>query len=192
MTMTRALTRRLLRICRRFSRADDGTTLAEFAITVPILTTLLLGGVDIARFAFLQQKLDRAASAVGDMVSQGQTITTAQINDIFRAVAPVIQPFPTDPGIVIVTSVGASGGGPATINWQRSGAGSLAATSAIGQPGSPPTLPTGFVVRDGETVIIAESFYDFTPLFLPDIVVPRRVYHRVFYRPRLGSLTTIS
>jgi Flp pilus assembly protein TadG len=189
--MTRALTRRLLGMCRRFSRADQGATLAEFAIAVPILTMLLLGGVDIARFAFLQQKLDRATSAVGDMVSQGQTITTAQLDDIFRAVAPVIQPFPTDPGIVIVTSVGASDGGPATINWQRAGGGSLAAVSAIGLPGNPPALPTGFVVRDGETVIVAESFYDFTPLFLPGIVVPRRVYHRVFYRPRLGTLNTI-
>lgn len=190
--MTRPLTHRLLNVWRRFRRADEGSTLAEFAVLTPILTTLLLGGVDIARFAFLQQKLDRAASAVGDMVSQGQTITTAQINDIFSAVAPVIQPFPTAPGVVIVTSVGASGGAPATINWQRSGGGNLAATSAIGLPGSPPALPTGFVVRDGETVIISESFYDFSPLFLPDIVVPRRVYHRVFYRPRLGSLNTIS
>ena len=175
----------------RFARAEDGTSLAEFAIMVPILTTLLLGGVDVARLAVLQQKLDRAASTVGDMVSQGQTITAAQLNDIFNSVAPVIQPFPTARGLVIVTSVGASGGAAAAINWQRSGGGSLSATSAIGRPGQAPVLPTGFVVRDGETVIVAESFYNFTPIFLPATVLPRQIYHRSMYRPRLGSLTTI-
>jgi len=183
--------KRCMTLGRRFARGEDGTSLAEFAIMVPIMTTLLLGGVDVARLAFLQQKLDRAASTVGDMVSQGQTITTAQLNDIFNSVAPVIQPFPTGPGLVIVTSVGASGGAAPVINWQRSGGGSLAATSAIGQPGQAPVLPTGFTVRDGETVIIAESFYDFTPIFLPATVLPRQVYHRAMYRPRLGSLTTI-
>jgi Flp pilus assembly protein TadG len=184
--------KRLIVLGKRFSQADDGMSLAEFAIMLPILTTLLLGGVDVGRLAFLQQKLDRAASTVGDMVSQGQTITTAQLNDIFNSVAPVIQPFPIGPGVVIVTSVGASGGAAAAINWQRSGGGSLSATSAIGRPGQAPTLPTGFVVRDGETVIVAESFYNFTPIFLPTTVLPRLIYHRAMYRPRLGSLTTIS
>lgn len=183
--------KRLIVLTQRFLRAEDGTSLAEFAIMVPILTTLLLGGVDVARLVVLQQKLDRTASTVADMVSQGQTITTAQLNDIFNSVAPVIQPFPTGPGIVIVTSVGASGGAAVAINWQRSGGGSLAATSQIGRPGQAPTLPTGFVVRDGETVIIAESFYNFTPIFLPATVVPRQIYQRAMYRPRLGSLTTI-
>lgn len=183
--------KRLIALTRRFSRAEDGLSLAEFAIMVPILTTLLLGGVDIGRLALLQQKLDRAASTVGDMVSQGQTITTAQLNDIFNSVAPVIQPFSTIPGLVIVTSVGASGGAAPAINWQRSGGGSLAATSAIGKPGQTPKLPTGFVVRDGETVIVAESYYAFTPIFLPATVLPRQIYHRSMYRPRLGSLTTI-
>lgn len=179
-------------LCRRFARTGEGTTLAEFAIMVPILMTLLLGGVDVARLAFLQQKLDRAASTVADMVSQGQTITTAQLNDIFQSVTPILEPFSIAPGVVIVTAVGASGGNAPAIDWQRSGGGSLAATSAIGQPGQPPTLPTGFTVSDGETVIIAESFYDFTPLFLPALILPRQIYHRAMYRPRLGSLTSIS
>jgi Flp pilus assembly protein TadG len=184
--------KRLAILCRNFSCSNRGATLAEFAITIPILTTLLLGGVDVARLAYLDQKLDRAASTVADMVSQGQTITTAQLNDIFNSVEPIMEPFSTTPGLVIVTSVAATGGAAPAIDWQRSGGGDLAVNSAIGRPGQTPTLPTGFVVRDGETVIVAESFYNFTPLFLPALIVPAQIYHRAMYRPRLGSLTTIS
>ncbi|MGE5540550.1 MAG: TadE/TadG family type IV pilus assembly protein [Gemmatimonas sp.] len=183
---------RLRRQLLRFAQDRDGATLAEFAATAPILIMLLLAGVDVARLSLLQQKLDRTSASIGDMVAQGQTITAAQMNDIFQSVAIILEPFSTVPGIVIVTSVGASNGNPAAINWQRSGGGSLVATSHIGTPGQPPTLPPGFVVRDGETVIIAEAVYNFAPWFLPDTIVPRQVYHRAMYRPRLGSLNTIS
>lgn len=181
-----------LSILRRFARSEQGVTLAEFAIMMPVLTTLLMGGVDVARLAYLDQKLDRAASTVADMVSQGQTITTAQMTDIFNSVSPIMDPFPVAPGLIIVTSVAATGGAAPAIEWQQSGGGSLVVNSAIGRPGQTPALPTGFVVRDGETVIIGESFYNFTPLFLPALFLPAQIYHRAMYRPRLGSLLSIS
>jgi Flp pilus assembly pilin Flp len=179
-------------LLQRFARAERGATLAEFAIMVPLLTTMLMGGVDVARLSYLDQKLDRAASTVADMVSQGQSISAAQMTDIFNSVSPIMDPFPIAPGLIIVTSVAATNGTAAAIEWQQTGGGSLAVNSVIGKPGKPPVLPTGFVVRDGETVIIAESFYNFTPLFLPALILPSQIYHRAMYRPRLGSLLSIS
>jgi hypothetical protein len=176
----------------RFLKARNGAVLAEFAAMLPVFIALLLGGVDVARLAFLQQKLDRAAGTVGDLVSQAQTLTTDQLDDIFLATQPILEPFPTAPGVVIITSVSASNGQPPVINWQKLGGGDLVVDSQIGKPGDPPTLPQGFVVRDGETVIIAEAFYNFTPLFLPNVVLARQLYHRAMLRPRLGTLTTLN
>ena len=45
--------------CRR------GSSLVELALVVPILVSLFLGSVEVARYVLLQQKLDRAAMSLG-------------------------------------------------------------------------------------------------------------------------------
>jgi hypothetical protein len=64
-------------------------------------------------------------------------------------------------------------------------------SSQIGAVGADATLPAGFVVRDGENVIITEVYYNFSPLFAPDIIQPQNLYHRAMFRPRFGTLTTL-
>ena len=46
-------------------------------------------------------------------------------------------------------------------------------------------------VREGETAIIADVFYDFSP-FLSELIVEPQVIHRsAHHRPRLGTLEEI-
>jgi hypothetical protein len=93
--------------------------------------------------------------------------------------------------VVIVSSVTNEDGTGATIAWQRNGGGSYSAVSDLGVEGDEPNLPDGFEVREGETAIIAEVFYDFTP-FLSELIVEPQVIHRsAHHRPRLGTLEEI-
>lgn len=173
-------------------RDRRGMVLQETAMTMPLLVLMTLGGVEIARFALLNQKLDRWAMTTADIVSQGKTISESQISSIFTASSTVMSPFSLGPdGRAIVTSVYRATGGTPKVVWQRSGGGSFTGTSQIGTPNSNATLPTGFVVREGETVIIAEVFYSFEPVFMSSVVPPRVVYHRAMFRPRLGSLQAV-
>ena len=54
-----------------------------------------------------------------------------------------------------------------------------------------PTLTADFEVREGETAIIAEVFYDFEPFLSELIVEPQTLYRRAHHRPRLGTLEEI-
>jgi hypothetical protein len=54
------------------------------------------------------------------------------------------------------------------------------------------TLPTGFVVADGQTIIVAEVFYDYVPWILGNITGATQIYHRALFRPRYGGLTTLA
>ena len=46
-------------------------------------------------------------------------------------------------------------------------------------------------MRPGEEVIVAEVYYNFTPWLAPQVAPATQLYHRAFYRPRQGPLTTL-
>lgn len=181
----------LERLKRPFLRDQRGSVMVEAAVAMPVLVFVLLGGVEVARFALLQQKLSRTAAATADLISQMEELTVNDLDDLYNAAQFVIRPFNLNDGVVIVTSISKDGGNPATIDWQCFGAGSLAATSDLGTPGNDATLPTGFSMDSGESVIFAEVVYDFTPVLFPDVVDTQQIRHRAVFRPRFGALSEI-
>lgn len=169
-----------------------GNVVVEFALAVPVLLLLMLGSAEMARFVILHQKLDRVATTISDLVSRAETISETQIADIFTAAGEVAEPFDlAGLGVVIVSSITNPDGDGPTIAWQRSGGGSYSGTSDLGQEGDTPDLPDGFEVREGETAIISEVFFDFTPFLSEMIVEPQVIHRRAHHRPRLGTLDTI-
>jgi Flp pilus assembly protein TadG len=174
------------------ARCAAGNIAVEFALALPVLLFLMLGSAEMARFVLLHQKLDRVATTVSDLVARAETISESQIEDIFTAVGQVADPFDLATlGLVIVSSVSNPDGTGATIVWQRSGGGTFSAASELGAEGDTPNLPADFVVREGETAIISEVYYDFTPFLSELIVEPQIIYRNAHHRPRLGTLEEI-
>jgi len=176
---------------RRLVRSRRGAILPEFAMAMPILVMMILGGTEISRYVLLHQKLDRVAATMGDLVAQAETITTADLDNLFDAAGFVASPFAMGAnGVVVISSIGLVSAQP-HVNWQRAGGGALPASSDIGTTGAVATLPDGLTVRAGETLIIAEVFYAYTPWILGGFTNPSTLYHRAFFRPRYGSLETL-
>ena len=149
----------------------------------------MLAGFEVARLTLIHQKMDRAATAMADLVSQSEDITVAQLGDMFNAIQHIMEPFDlSGKGVVLVSSVGTVGANPTTIFWQRTGAGTVLASSQIGTEGNTPTLPSGMVVRSGEGLIVAEIYYNYAPLLFWDIVGANQLYHRAFFRPAMAAL----
>jgi len=169
-----------------------GNVAVEFALTLPVLMLLMLGSVEMARFVILHQKVDRVAVTTSDLVSRAETIKEAELDDIFEAADFVAQPFDLpNLGIVIVSAITNEDGSGARIAWQRRGNGAASHASQIGTQGGAASLSADFEVREGETAIIAEVFYDFEPFLSELIVEPQTLYRRAHHRPRLGTLEEI-
>ena len=143
---------------------------------------------------FADAPVARAASTMADLVSRPTSISQSQIDSMFTAASELVMPFDlVAEGRVIVTSISRAAGDSTRIDWQHEGAGSLSATSEIGDtPGNVATLPTGFTVREGENVIVAEVFFDFEPMFLDDILDPGVISHLAVRKPRRGDLSTLN
>jgi Flp pilus assembly protein TadG len=173
-------------------RCRAGNVAVEFALAAPVLIMLMLASAELARFVILHQKMDRVATTVSDLVSRAETINETELADIFEAIGEVATPFDiADLGVVIVSSVTNPDGEGAVVAWQRSGGGSYSGTSQIGTEGDSATLPAGFEVREGETAIISEVYFDFAPFLSEMIVDPQVIYRTAHHRPRLGTLQEI-
>jgi Flp pilus assembly protein TadG len=193
--LARAGLTHLRRQWRRLWHDRKGAMIAEFAASIPMMLILVMSGTEISRFIILQQKLDRATTAVADLISQEEDVTTAKVNAVFDAIPSILAPYTfVNKGAFIVTSVVLEDGA-LKVAWQRRSAGTFTATSQIGTAGGPATLPAGLVIRTNETIVISESFYRFEPMFVPSKFTSwldaETAYHQAFYRPRFGALTTI-
>ena len=176
----------------RGMRGDRGNVVIEFALALPVLFLMLLASAELGRFVLLNQKIDRVAITMSDLVARAETIHEDDLDDIFSAATHVAEPFDLGGrGRVVISSVVNPDGNGATIAWQRAGGGSFIQASEVGTEGANAALPSDFAVREGETAIVSEVFFDFEPFLSELIVAPRVVYRRAHHRPRLGTLDTI-
>jgi Flp pilus assembly protein TadG len=177
---------------RRLPSCRAGNVAVEFALAAPVLVLLMLASAELARFVILHQKMDRVATTISDLVSRAETISESELQDIFTAAGEVATPFRlADLGVVIVSSVTNPDGSGPIVAWQRSGGGAYSGTSQIGIEGDDATLDGDFEVREGETAIISEVYFDFTPFLSEIIVAPQVIYRTAHHRPRLGTLEEI-
>ena len=184
---------RWLRECLRRIRSDRANVAVEFALALPVILAMLLASAELGRFVLLNQKIDRVATTMSDLVARVETISEDDLDDIFLAASHVAAPFDlSDSGRVVISSVVNPDGNGATIAWQRAGGGNFLASSDVGTEGGLADLADEFNVREGETVIVSEVFFDFEPFLSETIVSPRVVYRRAHHRPRLGTLDTIA
>jgi hypothetical protein len=176
----------------RHAWSRRGIAAVEFALTLPIWMTMLLGTADGTYFLLVNEKTDRIAYTVTDIVTQYQTVNIANLDDIIKAAGELMKPFPFDNnGVVIVTSVYKPAGQTAIIEWQYSGGGTLVQTSRIGTTGGTPMMPNNLTLNDNDNVIISEVYYKFTPLFAnASLFTADTLYRVAVYKPRLSPLIT--
>jgi len=191
----KSFAQRLRRGLRRLIGGREGISLIEFAFMAPILVSLLIGSFEIARFVLLNQKLNRLASNSSDLVTRSETMSEAELINIFAAGEFITSPFRMgNDGVVIISSVSNPGPNdttPPVVNWQQRSDVTVTFPSEVGVEGGQATLPGGLSLRVGQDIIISEVIYDFKPVMFSDMT-DKELYHVSFHRPRLGELTTLT
>lgn len=185
-------------------RNQQGVALIEFAIILPFLLIVFLGLIEVANYTLHHQKADKLAHAMADFTAQGDTISASELDSFRFAIAPIMSPLDFR-GSVIITSAGRYNpiptGTPCTrrnrpcITWQYRVSGGAA--SAIGAPGSAPSIPGNYRLQRNNNIIIAEAYVEYKPVlsissqFL-GAFTPETIYKTALYVPRQGSLATLS
>jgi hypothetical protein len=178
----------------RLWRDTRGFTAAEFGLILPILLLFSVGTIELSRLILLTQKLQSGAFTLADLTARykDEDMDADRLADIFLAIDQVIRPFEfATAGHAIVTSIGVDEDDDPVVNWQCGGAGEFDVDSEIGSDGEEAALPGELAIGPGETIIAAEVFFDYEPLF--GVVLSPRVIRRVaYFKPRLGDLNTLA
>lgn len=183
---------RLRRLATRFSRREDGAVLVEIAFSIPVMFFLLAGLVELGFFLLLTMKLQHTAVSVSDLTTRDEQITQATLDDIFTAAPQIMAPFPLgDRANVVISAISRNSTTPTRIFWQRSGGGTLNEPSRLGAEGETPTIDPALTLRDDETIVVTEVFYDYQSILFP-ILETGTVRRVAYFRPRLGALQTVN
>lgn len=177
----------------RRNKSRRGLAALEFALTLPIWVTLVLGVADGTYCLLINEKVDRIAYSVSDIVTQYQDpVSLVTLNDTTSSASQIMDPYTFGAnGMVIVSSVYKPTGKSPVIQWQYLGGGTLVRSSRIGSTGGTASLPNGLTMNDGDNVIVTEVYYTFSALFISDSLFPAGdVYRAAMYKPRLGPLLT--
>ncbi|MBC2777771.1 TadE/TadG family type IV pilus assembly protein [Parasphingopyxis marina] len=158
----------------------SGVALTEFAFSLPILLSLIFGGLETANYALAHMRVSQLAMTVADNAGRvSTTIDESQIYEIFAGAALVGESLDFEPnGRIVLSSLRENGetGSNAgqEINWQRCWGDLTSVTPAYGVQGTGSTNddledgmgPPGNQIQSapGTAVMFVEVTYDYQPL----------------------------
>lgn len=161
----------------RFRRSVAAVSAVEFAVLLPVMLTLYIGGTEITQAITIKRKTTLVSRSVGDLVAQGTKLTNSDMQNIFAAAAAVIAPYPSANLKIVVSSVGIDNKGNATVQW----------SDGYQQParvkGSTVALPAGLALAN-TSLIWAEAQFDHTPPIGYVVIGTISLKDQLYLRPR--------
>lgn len=167
-----------MRPLRRLLRCRRGIAASEFALILPLMVLVLAGTVELGNALLLDRKVSRAAHIAADLVAQSRQITTGELTDIFDAVEEILQPFPAGMAITLTSVYFDPSDNQVRVVWSQTRNGQARAQ------GSSFPLPESGMLRAGESVILAEISYAYSPLFADLILNPITLTDQAYLKPR--------
>lgn len=192
MTMRRTL---------RAAVADtSGVTAVEFALSLPLLMLMAMGGLEIANMAIVHMRINQIAVSLADNASRMKQSSTngeprfreVDANEALKAAEQQGADLKlVENGRVILSSLQTNATGGQTIQWQRCTGQKTSYTSDYGTQGTGAVGnayagmgPAGKEVtaESGEAIMVAEVVYNYRPLILD------RLYDNLVVRKYLSLI----
>lgn len=169
----------------RFAHDKRGVSAVEFAIILPFMAALYLGGTALTQGIIVKRKVVLVAHTVGDLVARDNSITNAEVTAIFDAAKAVFAPYNWSGLLKIkVSSIDINAAGTARVGWSE-------ALQDTARPvNSTVTLPAG-LNTPSTSIIWTEVSYNFTPTIGSSFTGGAvNLKDHLYIRPRL--VTTIA
>lgn len=168
----------------RFTRDRRGVAAVEFGFIAPVLLFMLIGAVEVTRAVAIDRRVSVATNMVADLVAREEKLTKDDVQAIYDVVERVMAPYdasqlkmslipvkssPTDASKIVVY--------PETTNrpslhgaWQP--------------PKCQPYALTPGLLATGDSLIVVESSYNFTPMLLGYVMGASVWNDKAYAKPR--------
>ena len=169
---------RARRLLRRFQEDKRGVSAVEFAMLLPLMVTLYIGGVEVSSAIAVDRKVTLVARTVGDLVAQSTSVNATDMTNILNAASSVVQPYQPSLIKVTVSRVDVDANGVAKVIWSKTKNGTVQSGTV--------TLPAALNTAN-TSVIWAQSQYTYTPTIGYVITGPLTLHDQIYMRPRLSD-----
>lgn len=157
-----------------------GVSATEFAIVLPFLILLYLGGYQLSDAISAYRKVTTATRTVADLTTQYTSITNADLDAILSASQQVMSPYKISNAKLVVSQVSVDNSGSATVSWSRG-----LNTGPLTQ-GAPYTLPNS-IKQNNTSLIVASIQYAYTPIVAPGLIGAIPMRDDIIMSPRASS-----
>lgn len=163
-------------------RCRKGSPITEFVLILPVMALLFAGTVEATRLLRLDRKLQGAAYATADLITQRPSIDDDRMTDVLVAADMVMEPFVVDGlGVGVSSVVFDPVDGTPAVDWSESHRGGTVPDAVNQAAGMGPP---------GDSVVILRATYDYVPLFGELVFGTIALEELAFARPRRSSSVT--
>ena len=169
---------------RSFWADNSAVAAVEFAIVVPFMLLLLIGGVELGNGLAISVKVSETAHTVADLVSRNACVTDSALVTMLGASSVTIAPYSGASAMVTVSEVSTDAKGKATVTWSR------ALNTAPRPSGQPMTLPSALGTPSPANIslILGEVTYPYTPNLGYTISGTVPITETYYLFPRVSSI----
>jgi Flp pilus assembly protein TadG len=141
---------------RHFCRNRDGVALVEFAMALPVMLVAYVGMVEVVQLVMINRKVTQLTSALSDLTARVQSVSPADVENIFNAAQTVLMPYDYSKATMVIANVVIDATGVAKVCWsnQRNGTAPARGTTVI--------VPDSVRIPN-TSVIMARASYKYTP-----------------------------
>jgi Flp pilus assembly protein TadG len=174
------------RVPSRVAVCQSGLAAVEFALILPIMVVLWIGGVEVTQALSVDRKLNNLASSIGDLTARRKKLSVAQVNELFDIAPGAMFPYSTNGLQMRLTAVAIDSDGNATLDWSQANA---ATTPYDGDVDLNALVPANLRTAGGSSsqIIMAEVSYTYTPAVGYVITGGLNLDDRMFFVPRLTN-----
>jgi Flp pilus assembly protein TadG len=182
-----AATRQFRLLLHRFVGDRAGMSAVEFAIILPFMLLLYLGGVEFSDGFAIKYKVTETSRTVTDLASQYVSIDGATMQNLLKASAQIVAPYSATNLVVTLSQVSpTNSSGQGTIAW------SCSLNGTAHTVGASVTLPTKLQTPSGVSIIWGEVSYPYTPSTAYVVTGTINLYQTFYFYPRLSNSVTVS
>ena len=168
----------LLSLAARFKRDDRGVAVVEFALVVPVLLALYVGGFAVSNSAATSRKVTDTTAQITNVAAQFTSMQASDAQGLMAAASQIMSPYNTSALSEVLTLVGVDGNGKATVTWSQAYNGGAALAK-----GTPVTLPTN-IAQPNMSIIWVQTAYFYNPTVGVNFVPPIHLAAQLYAIPR--------
>ena len=152
----------------------------EFALVLPLMVALLLGGIEVSDAVSLGRKVTLTAHTVTDLVTQNSCLSTSEMNTIIGATSAIVAPYSNANLTMTVSEIDTNANSNATIGWS---------TSSTLTPGTVVTLPSA-LQQPNAHYIWGVATYSYQPTLGYKLTGTINITDQMYLSPRLSTTIT--